>query len=508
MKTIHLLRKISQLLFLGLFLYLISRNRYPLHFPLPTDFFLRIDPLSAISVMLAGREIALKFWPAIITLISALVIGRFFCGWVCPLGAALDIADKIVKPPKNENKAGKIHYLKYMILILVIVGALFSFQFIFFLDPLVIITRTTTLVILPVFYYLGEGAIANLSDAPLIGDLFFDIYLSLKGSLFPVQSQLFRQGLVVLLIFLLIVILEKVSRRFWCRNLCPLGALLGLIGKFSPFGRWVGDDCNDCLLCSQECKMGTIKEDRSSSRAECILCLNCYFTCPEEDVHFSFKKGGKGKSKIDLTRRRFITAAASGLVLMGVYRTSPLNIDSAEKAIRPPGAVPEDKFLDLCLRCQQCSSICSTTGGCLQPAVSQAGLEGFWTPVAMMRQGYCEFNCILCGQVCPSGAIKFLAVGAKQTTRIGLAFFDTNRCIPYYKQEDCLVCEEHCPTPDKAIKFKLTQVTKNGEIKIVKLPYVDEKLCIGCGICETKCPIVGEAGIFVTRANADRDLED
>jgi formate hydrogenlyase subunit 6/NADH:ubiquinone oxidoreductase subunit I len=144
-------------------------------------------------------------------------------------------------------------------------------------------------------------------------------------------------------------------------------------------------------------------------------------------------------------------------------------------------------------------SICSSTGACLQPAVSEAGLEGLWTPVAMMRQGYCEFNCRLCGQVCPSGAIKELTLEIKQKTKMGIAYFDKNRCLPYYKSEDCLVCEEHCPTPDKAIKFLPTLVEKNGSKKMVKIPEIVEQLCIGCGICEYKCPIVGRAGVYVVK---------
>jgi len=183
-----------------------------------------------------------------------------------------------------------------------------------------------------------------------------------------------------------------------------------------------------------------------------------------------------------------------------LYRTSAASINAGEKAIRPPGAVEEAKFLDLCLRCQQCVGICSTTGGCLQPAAGEAGLEGLWTPVGDMRTGYCEFNCNLCGQVCPSGAIKLLEIQAKQQYVMGLAFFDVSRCIPYYKGENCLVCQEHCPTADKAIKFNDVVVLKSGVEKRVKLPYVEEKLCIGCGICEYKCPIAGQAGIFVTKS--------
>lgn len=498
MKTAHILRKATQILFLTLFLYLLSRNKYPLSFPLPTDFFLRIDPLSALSVMTAGREIAARFWPAIVTLISAFFLGRFFCGWVCPLGTTLDAMDRVVKAPRNEKNVRKWHYFKYMILIAIFIGAVFSFQFIFFFDPLVLITRTTTLVVYPALYYLSEGLLAGAVNMPLAGNWFFDLYTSLKGAVIPVQAQAFRQGLIVLSIFLGIVLLEKLTKRFWCRYLCPLGALLGLIGKFSPFGRWVDESCSECAICSHRCKMGTIKKDFTSSRADCILCLNCYFECKDNAVHFGFKRKPIKQSKLDINRRRFIASAVGGLAVLGLYRTSPVDKNKAEKAIRPPGAVEEEKFLDLCLRCQQCVGICSTTGACLQPAVNEAGLEGLWTPIADMRKGYCEYNCTLCGSVCPSGAIRPLSVEDKHRTIMGLALFDVNRCIPYYKGEDCLVCQEHCPTSEKAIVFNDVTVIKDGMEKKVRLPYVKEDLCIGCGICENKCPLEGRAGIFVT----------
>jgi len=144
-------------------------------------------------------------------------------------------------------------------------------------------------------------------------------------------------------------------------------------------------------------------------------------------------------------------------------------------------------------------------GGYLQPSFLESGWEGIWTPVAMPRLGYCEYNCNLCGQVCPTGAIQNLEMEKKQKLKMGIAYFDKSRCIPWYSQQDCLVCQEHCPTPDKAIKFDIREArTPDGGTRTVKFPYVDEELCIGCGICVTKCPVVGKAGIFVTNASAER----
>jgi ferredoxin len=196
------------------------------------------------------------------------------------------------------------------------------------------------------------------------------------------------------------------------------------------------------------------------------------------------------------------TALLSGVWQMQLHR----RVDDGY-LIRPPGAVVEDRFLDLCLRCEECVKACSSTGGCLEPAGYKYGIAGFWTPQANMRDGYCEYSCTLCGEVCPSGAIKPLSREVKQKKIIGLAFINRSLCIPWRAGVDCIVCEEHCPTPKKAIQFRIGEVAWPEGIKTgVKLPYVDETLCIGCGICEYKCPVLGESAIRITRENEQREV--
>jgi formate hydrogenlyase subunit 6/NADH:ubiquinone oxidoreductase subunit I len=118
----------------------------------------------------------------------------------------------------------------------------------------------------------------------------------------------------------------------------------------------------------------------------------------------------------------------------------------------------------------------------------------------VLGAGHCEYECNLCGQICPTGAIPPLSLAKKQATAMGLARFDENRCIPFVRAEDCVVCEEHCPTPDKAIQTEEVVVAsgpRKGEV--VKRPYVVEDLCIGCGTCESVCPLAGPAAIRVER---------
>ena len=227
--------------------------------------------------------------------------------------------------------------------------------------------------------------------------------------------------------------------------------------------------------------------------------LNVLMFCPPKSISYRFAIN-KGKSKIDLSKRHFLQAGAAGITGLALVKTAAVSRNHIGQAIRPPGALEENQFLDRCIRCHECTKICSSTGSCLQPAVIEAGVEGFWTPVSKPRLGYCEYNCNLCGQVCPLWChTKTRFRGKKKILKWALLFLTKADVYPGIKNEDCLVCEEHCPTPDKAIKFDNRQVVlPNGQTKVVKFPYVDETLCIGCGICENKCPVVGKTRCFLS----------
>jgi ferredoxin len=163
-------------------------------------------------------------------------------------------------------------------------------------------------------------------------------------------------------------------------------------------------------------------------------------------------------------------------------------------------------FLCLCVRCGECMKVCPTN--VLQPAVFEAGIEGVFSPHLVPRfifeQTYCEYNCTLCGQVCPTGAIPRLLEDQKHKHATGKAYFDHGRCLPWAKQTPCVRCEEMCPVPDKAIKIRNTfkVAGSDGQEIEVQQPHVDRDLCVGCGICESNCPVEGPAGIRVRRTDA------
>jgi formate hydrogenlyase subunit 6/NADH:ubiquinone oxidoreductase subunit I len=126
------------------------------------------------------------------------------------------------------------------------------------------------------------------------------------------------------------------------------------------------------------------------------------------------------------------------------------------------------------------------------------GLERLWTPVLVPELGYCEYTCNTCGQVCPVQAIPPLPIEQKQVTVIGKAYIDQNRCLAWSDHKLCMVCEEMCPLPQKAILLtQLDVIDANGEHRTIRVPQVDRKICIGCGVCEYKCPVLGEAAIRI-----------
>ena len=501
-------RRISQILFIVCFFGLFLLATYPLEIRIPVDFFLRLSPLNAVSSMIAARAWISTGIMALILLGLTFLLGRFFCGWICPLGTCVDGSDNALKAKcKNQSKSKGLNlpWLKYFVLIAILTAAVFSVQLAGYFDPISLITRTTTSVIYPLFVLAMEGvtgllsSISFLESATLKADAWFHRFL------LPVTSASFRGSVLFGLMLAGILLLAFAQRRYWCRNLCPLGGMLGFSSKWRWYRRSVTDACTSCGLCEKKCRTGAIQTDFVSTKhAECINCMDCQAICPAKAIRFEFVKKPK-PSPVDISRRRVLGAGVTGLFTLGLVRTGFQNPVRKGQVVRPPGALPESAFLDRCVRCGECVRVCSTSGQGLQHAGLEAGWEGLASPVLLPPKGYCEYNCNLCGQVCPTGAIRKLPMPDKQITKMGTAHFDKTHCIPWYYGENCMVCEEHCPIPEKAIKFREEKVvTIDGRENTVLLPYVVEETCVGCGICSVRCPVEGVKGIFVTNAGEQR----
>ena len=497
-----ILRRVSQVCFLAIFLFLFVKARFPYSGNLPSDLFLRFSPLSPLFYLIADLRIPPFLWPGLLVLFFTIFFGRFFCGWICPLGTTLDIFRRFLGSgnKSEQNFGGREKYFKYMILLAAITFAMFSMNFWAVLDPLSIFNRTLTIVIFPFFSAVFSLTKDLVRKTPIVSEIFGGLLQLVQKNFFPEGRGFFLEVFSIGGLFILVLWLEKMSSRFWCRNICPAGAVLGIFSRFKVYNRNVNSACKMCGICTSGCKMGSIPEKtpQETLKTECIQCMSCGKMCPMGESAVSFKFGSElSPVPTEIPRRYFLKTFLGSMLGAGMGKISLDNPESRWRLIRPPGALPEPEFLQKCIRCMECVRICQSNGGCLQPDQNISRLSSLWSPIAVMRTGYCEFNCNLCGKICPTRSIVELSIEVKRKKQMGIAYFDKNLCIPYTRNENCLVCEEHCPTPKKAIKFELREVSLEGTLKKVMYPFVDRNLCIGCGICETKCPIPGKSGIIV-----------
>lgn len=494
-------RRAVQLAALALFVWLFAQTRWlGAGAVAARPWFLRMDPLTALCAILAPTRTWLPlFVPALVLLIATALLGRFFCGWICPLGTTLDIAHHLLLRHRRRRPERNRPAWKYYILGASLVAAIFGTQLGWLMDPIPLFTRTLALVAYPIA--VGAYNLGVISGRPVLRGLGLSLY--------PTdQPPAFTLNVLVLGIFTLIVALSALSRRFWCRNLCPLGALLAVVGRLGLWNRKV-TGCVSCGRCLDECKMGAIPSHGESFAttwsSECIQCYDC-LVCPQENItslglHVP-------SAPLDPTlrarRRHFLGALGAGLLYGATASTGVGRKAAHARLIRPPGAIlrtpqgirpmSEEQFRDLCVRCGNCMKACVTGG--LQPAVAEAGLDGCFTPMLVPKLGHCEQSCTACGQVCPTGALGPFSVEEKSRIKIGLAAINTDRCLswrqgPHYKL--CLVCAEQC-------SYGAVEVWNDrGD----RRPVVNADKCVGCGMCERYCPYNPEAAIVVYRRSSE-----
>ena len=500
-------RRIGQTLFLLLFLVLFIKTDYAGHDELTwaVNLLFRIDPFLAVSAMLAAKTVLALLLPALLTLGLALVFGRFFCGWICPMGTLIDFSRRLLGPAGVVFEPGQRQW-KYYLLFFLLAAACFGLPLAGYLDPFSLLVRGLTFAAHPALDHATTTLFTwTYQQAPeWVNALTEPVYALLKKYLLPFGGKVYALSVFSLLLLLVALGLSRVENRFFCRKVCPLGTLLATFSRFSLFRLAGGSaECGKCRQCRTVCRMGAIDEARSITPAECTLCLDCLTHCPRSRFHYGWRGQASNGPSIDLSRRAVVTSLAAGALAPLALPSRPLTHRAEPTLIRPPGALAEAAFLGCCVRCGECMKVC--IGNALQATWLEAGLEGIFTPRLLNRIGYCEYNCTLCGQVCPTGAIRKLHKAEKQATVIGRAYFDKNRCLPYANGVPCIVCEEHCPTPDKAIKFREAQVLNSkGELVSLLQPYVIDTLCIGCGICENRCPLSGKAAVLVTSAGESR----
>ena len=528
-----LLRRISQISFLLLFLALLiftsmrpaSASSGDIHMRAPVRMFFILDPLVAITNALATHALYRGLLWSLVILLPTLFLGRFFCGWICPMGTLQHFVGNMRSESKrgkqriDSNRYKRWQAIKYVVLIAGLVAAFFGSMVIGTLDPFSLLVRSIGLALLPGFNYALRAVLLPMehSHVAAIRTTGESLHTILQATILDFRQAHFAQGLALGVVFLLILWASMRITRFWCRAICPLGALLGAASRWSILGLHKDasscDKCNGCLL---NCQGGDDPIGGAPWRkSECHMCMNCADSCPHGALQFRFFRKEKEVASPDLGRRRTLTGLAAGAAAVPLMRANTgLGKSRHARLLRPPGAVDEPDFLSRCIRCGECMKVCPNNS--LHPTLTEAGLEGLWTPTLVPRIGYCEPSCVLCSEVCPTGAIWqitardkgwVVGVGGKQNqpVRLGTAFYDRGRCLPWAVATDCIVCEEWCPVSPKAIYVEEAQVIDSaGNTKTVKQPRVDPSRCVGCGACEYACPLQERPAVYVTSIGESR----
>ncbi len=411
----------------------------------PVNWFLQLDPLVAIGTILSTQTL---YWPllwALVTIVITIIFGRFFCSWLCPFGSIHHFVGYLANRKRKVtekiqlNRYRKAQSLKYLVLFFFLgmaaLPSLASSLQTGLLDPIPLVTRSFNLILLPI---LDNGT-----------------YLT------SVEARFYELGWLILAVFGTAVLLNLVIPRFYCRFVCPLGALFAILSRFSIWR--IGknkSECINCKLCEKACE-GGCEPAGNIKIAECVLCFNCLNDCKHDLIAYQAVPSLAGETQADISRRGFVLSLASGVLAAPAIRLGgKITSNWYNKVIRPPGALAEEEFLKRCIKCGQCMRVCPTN--VLQPAGIEGGLEGLWTPILNNRIGSsgCQLNCVACGQVCPTSAIRPITLDEKKglgefaekgPIKLGTAFVDRNRCLPWSMDKPCIVCQENCPVSPKAI---------------------------------------------------------
>ena len=479
----------------------------------PVNWLIQLDPLVGLGTLLTTRTVYAGLLWGLATIVLTILLGRFFCGWLCPFGALHQFVGFLAR--RNRSTAVKINLnqyhpgqsVKYWILIFLLTmsalevladlirlpgthGLLFGILMLAALAWMIFkaVRQTSAklqkagimfLVVIAVWLLLSAVLNGDQTSAASLQIGLLDpialvyrsvnlVILPLVGRSFVSVSTLPRayDGIFpIVAVFLSAILLNLSVPRFYCRFICPAGALFGILSRFAVWR--VGktkDECVACGLCEKNCE-GACSPTSQIRINECVLCMNCLNDCRHHLLTYQIAASASGEMPgPDLSRRQFIASAVSGAAVVPMLRISGhlgKNWDPA--LVRPPGALPEKAFLSRCIKCGQCMRICPTN--VIHPAGLQGGLEGLWSPVLNFRIGTsgCQFNCIACGNLCPTAAIRPITLDERLgrnrfadhgPIKIGTAFVDRGRCLAWAMDRPCIVCQENCPVSPKAIQTR------------------------------------------------------
>lgn len=468
-----------------------------------------------VPVQRLGQLLAhLQFAPALVALTSGgvvlglgclavllltLAFGRVYCSTLCPLGLLQDavarIADRLRPQRRLLPFARPWNGWRYGMLVavaLTIAGGAGGIAYAH-ADPYSNFGRIFSGLVRPLLAALNNALVAPAGTVGFHAIFRVDPAWPTPGILWP-----------ALLIAVLVAALAAWRGRLYCNTLCPVGTLLGLVSRVAAFRLKIdGQACTKCASCLRSCKAQCIDlRTGVIDASRCVGCFNCLDACRELGLGYEFAWVRPTPTPAPAATpglaphvapaadpgRRALLLGAAALALAPVRAATAATAQPAPEAkpVVPPGAGGTERFLARCTACQLCVSACLT--GVLRPATLEYGFAGLMKPHLDFTRSYCNYDCRRCGEACPTDAIANLPLADKQLASIGVARFNQELCVVETEGTDCAACSEHCPT--KAVE---TVPFRDN----LRLPRVDDELCIGCGACQYACPVRPQRAIVV-----------
>jgi polyferredoxin len=244
-----------------------------------------------------------------IIILAAVLLGRFWCGWVCPFGLYMDLMTRLRKFLKVKHRQFSdkfnthFHQLGYVILaLIIIVCILFGSQAI---AGVQLVDGTQKGGFVWTYFSAPFCQVCPMKPLCIMGDVAVGLMrpnwatMSTTGDFLQLGYYLTSINIPILVI---VTIAAFFFRRSWCQ-ICPLGALIALFNRFPPF-KWISavridktkEKCNSCGICKRVCPT-QVKEVYEAKEgdimtSQCIGCLRCVEMCPQEDC-LKFKFAGK-----------------------------------------------------------------------------------------------------------------------------------------------------------------------------------------------------------------------
>ncbi len=441
---------------------------------------------SLLRVVTRFSLISLAFFAVILA--AALLVGRLYCSFCCPLGALQDIAARIGRLVSFGRFRYKVEperkRFRYIVLIVIVAAAIGGWILpLGLLEPYSLFGRNAN----------GPGQTLLIESNNRLYDRFDSLTPLEKRPEFPLVPALIGG------VLLLGVLGAAAYRgRIFCNTLCPVGTLLGLCSKHALFPvRLDSDACMKCGQCLKVCKAGCIDvRNKTLDSERCVDCMNCGTVCRFGAIRFGRRPAVKTTDEprepaaVDAERRSFlVSAGGAGIAAFLAGRLAARDgvkrdfSGVAAPPVMPPGAGNREEFLRRCTGCGLCIANC--TGRTLKPAFLEYGLAGMGQPVLSFEVGKCEFDCRNCSALCPTGALRKLSEDEKHRCKLGTVHYSREHCVVVTDGTSCGACAEHCPTG------ALQMVPYKDHLTI---PHVIEELCIGCGACQYICPALWGEG--------------